>query len=102
YEAEKSEVRFDMFEADFTHEGDRCTFEVLLERLKLDNPTLRPIAEIVHDLDLKDGKFSRPEAPGIERLITGICTVHKDDEARLARGKALFGDLYGSFARRSR
>jgi hypothetical protein len=102
YQPEKREIRFDMFEADFTHEGDRCTFEVLLQRLKLNHPALRPVAEIVHDIDLKDGKFGRPESAGIERLITGICTVHKDDEARLARASAIFEDLHGSFARRSR
>ena len=102
YEPEKREIRFDMFEADFTHEGDRCTFEVLLNRLKLNAPGLRPIGEIVHDIDLKDGKFGRPEAPGIERLITGICTLHKDDEARLARASGIFEDLHGAFARRTR
>ncbi len=102
YQPENQEIRFDMFEAEFTHEGDRCTFEVLVQRLKLNDPALRPIAEIVHDIDLNDGKFGRPETPGIERLITGICTVHKDDEARLARASAIFEDLHGSFARRSR
>jgi hypothetical protein len=102
YQPEKREIRFDMFEADFTHEGDLCTFEVLLQRLTLNHLALRSIAEIVHDIDLKDGKFGRPETPGIERLITGICTAHKDDEARLARASAMFEDLHGSFARRSR
>jgi hypothetical protein len=102
YQAEKREIRFDMFEADFTHEGDRCTFEVMLQRLKLNNPALRAIAEIVHDIDLKDAKFGRPETYGIERLITGICTMHKDDEERLARASAIFDDFHGSFARRTR
>jgi hypothetical protein len=102
YQSEKGELRFDMFEADFTHEGDRCTFEVLLQRLKLSDAALRPIAEIIHDIDLKDAKFGRSETPGIERLITGICTAHKDDEVRLARASAMFDDLYGSFSRRSR
>jgi hypothetical protein len=101
YQAAKREIRFDMFEADFTHEGDRCTLEVMLQRFKLGNQALRAIAEIVHDIDLKDGKFGRPETSGIERLITGICAVHKDDGARLARASALFEDLYGSFARRT-
>ena len=102
YQPENREIRFDMFEAGFTHEGDRCTFEVLLQRLKLNHPALRPIAEIVHDIDLKDGKFGRPETPGLERLITGICTVYKEDEARFARASAIFEDLHGSFARRTR
>jgi hypothetical protein len=102
YQPEKGELRFDMFEAEFTHEGDRCTFEVLLQRLKLTDGALRPIAEVIHDIDLKDGKFGRPETPGIERLVTGICTAHKDDETRLTRASAMFDDLYGSFSRRSR
>jgi hypothetical protein len=102
YKPEKDEIRFDMFEADFTHEGDRCTFEVLLDRLKPDSPALRPIAEIVHDIDLKDGKFGRLETLGIDRLIAGICTLHKDDEERLARAVGLFEDLHGSFARERR
>jgi len=102
YQPENREIRFDMFEADFTHEGDRCTFEVLVQRRKLNDPALRPIAEIVHDIDLKDGKFGRPETPRIERLITGICTVHKEDEARLVRASAILEDLHVSFARRTR
>ena len=102
YQFERGEIGFDMFEAEFTHEGDRCTFEVLLQRFGLSSRALRPIAEIVHDIDLKDDKFGCPETAGIERLITGICTAHKDDEVRLARGRALFDDLHESFARRSR
>lgn len=102
YQHQKGEIAFDMFEAEFTHEGDRCTFEVLLQRFKLDGAALQPIAEIIHDIDLKDGKFGRPETPGIDRLITGICAGHRDDELRLARGSALFDDLCQSFSRKSR
>lgn len=101
YHPEKGEVRFDMFDAEFTHEGDRCTFEVMLQRLKLEHPALRAIAEIVHDIDLKDEKFGRPETSGIEQLITGICALQKDDDARLARASAIFEDLHGSFSRRT-
>jgi hypothetical protein len=100
YRPEKGEIRFDMFDAEFTHEGDRCTFEVLVGRLVPNEPALRPIAEIIHDIDLKDSKFERPEAAGIEALIAGICRAHKDDESRLARGSLLFDDLYASFVRR--
>jgi hypothetical protein len=102
YQPQAREVRFDMFEADFTHEGDHCTFEVLAKRMKLDGTGLRAIGEIVHDIDLKDAKFRRPEAAGIARLIAGICAAHKDDETRLERASALFDDLHESFARRSK
>ena len=77
-----------MFEAEFTHEGDLCTFEVLLRRFGLQDPALRQIGEIVHDIDLKDAKFARPEAVGIDRLIVGIAMRHKGDEARIERGRA--------------
>jgi hypothetical protein len=90
------ELRFDMFDAEFTHEGDQCTFEVLLRRFGLGEPGLRHVAEIVHDIDLKDAKYGREEAAGIGQLVAGIAASHPDDEARLARGTALFDDLYAS------
>jgi hypothetical protein len=62
YVPSPGELRFDMFEAEFTHEGDRCSFEVLLGRAGLTDPALEAIAEIVHDIDLKDSKFGREEA----------------------------------------
>jgi hypothetical protein len=94
------QLRFDMFEAEFTHEGDRCTFEVLLARLDLNDTALTAIAEIVHDIDLKDGKFGREETGGIAHLITGLCMANKDDTLRLVRGAALFDDLYEYFRKR--
>jgi hypothetical protein len=100
YQPQLGEIRFDMYEAEFTHEGDRCTFEVLIEKLGLSDPGLGPIAEIVHDIDLKDAKFAREETPGIDRIIAGIAMANKDDEARLVRGSALFEDLYEYFKRK--
>jgi hypothetical protein len=96
YRPEKYELRFDMFEAEFTHEGDLCTFEVLVQRFGLADPALRELAEIVHDIDVKDTKYGREEAPGIGQLVAGIAAAHADDEARLARGSALFEDLYAA------
>ncbi len=96
YRPEQGELRFDMFEAEFTHEGERCTFEVLVRRFGLDDPALRAIAEIVHDVDVKDAKYGREEAPGIGQLVAGIAAAHAEDEARLARGAALFEDLYAA------
>ncbi len=100
YKPLAGELRFDMFEAEFTHEGDNCSFEVLLQRVGLSDGALTPIAEIVHDIDLKDAKFGRDETTGIERLIAGMAMAHKDDEARLARGAAVFDDLYEYFKRK--
>ncbi len=100
YEPEPGEFRFDMFEAEFTHEGDHCTFEVLVMRFSLDQPGLRAIAEIVHDIDLKDAKFGRQDALGFELLVAGIAMAHKEDEVRLERAAAVLDDLYAYFQRK--
>ncbi len=100
YRPEAGELRFDMFEAEFTHEGDRCTFEVLLQRFALSDPALKQIAEIVHDIDLKDGKFGREDALGLDRLIAGIAMANPDDEKRLAEGSAVFNSLYEYFKKK--
>ena len=92
------ELRFDMFEGEFTHQGDRCTFEVLIGHAGLADAALGAIGEIVHDIDLKDGKYGREEAAGIRTLIAGIASAHNDDDQRLERGGAVFDDLYRSFA----
>lgn len=91
------ELRFDMVGGDFTHEGDRCTFETLLHRTRVGDPALRAVGEIVHDIDVKDGKFGRPEAAGIERVLAGLFRSSAGDDARLKRGFALFEQLYESF-----
>ena len=95
-------LRFDMFDGDFTHEGDECTFEVLRRRFRLADPALRGIAEIVHDIDLKDGKFERPEAAGVALLLTGITARHTDDAARLREGAVLFESLYSALQKKKK
>ena len=97
YAREEGEIRFDMFEAEFTHEGDMCTFEVLARLARGQDLALRSVAEIVHDIDLKDGKFGRPETQGIGNLLAGIVAGLDDDDLRIERGSALFEDLYRYF-----
>ena len=102
YRPQAGELRFDMFEAEFTHEGDKCTFEVLLERGALKDPALRAIAEIIHDIDLKDDKFGRTEVAGIRTLVEGISIATEDDSERIARGTEVFNSLYDYFKKKRR
>jgi hypothetical protein len=97
YRPQPNELRFDMFEAEFTHEGDKCTFEVLGDRAGLKDSALRAIAEIIHDVDLKDNKFGREEAAGIRTLIDGIAATTTSDSERIDRGTVVFNDLYEYF-----
>ena len=98
YTPQPGELRFDMFEGEFTHKGDRCTFEVLIAHTGLTDKALSAIGEIIHDIDLKDGKYGRAEAAGVRSLIAGIAASSSNDEERIARGTVLLDDLYRSFA----
>jgi hypothetical protein len=100
YRAEDDELTFDMYEGTFTHVGDACTFETLVERFGLKEPGLAAIAEIVHDIDVKDGKYARTEAPGVAALIAGIAVVHREDERRIEIGGAMLDALLELFGRR--
>ena len=100
YVPNPGELRFDMFEGEITHEGDRCSFEVLLDRAGLADPALAAIGEIVHDIDLKDGKFGRDETSGIAGLISGIAAANPDDDRRIAEGASVFDNLYRYFRSR--
>jgi len=102
YRPQEGELRFDMFEAEFTHEGDKCTFEVLLERAGLKDSALRAIAEIIHDIDLKDEKFGRTEVAGIRTLLDGIRSSTSNDTRRIERGTEVFNDLYEFFRKKRR
>ena len=93
---------FDLFDGDFTHEGDRCTFEVMTRRLGLQDPAISALAEMVHDIDLKDGRYGRQETEGFRALLTGLVTSILDDARRLEDGARLFDNLYAYFQNKGR
>jgi hypothetical protein len=94
------ELRFDMVGGDFTHEEDRCTFETLIGRVGLPDKGVRAIAEIVHDLDLKDGKYARAEADGVRMMLEGLMARTNNDEERIERALVLFDDLHEALGSR--
>jgi hypothetical protein len=87
---------FDMQGGDFTHVGDLCTFEVLMKSFSIRDKAAGKIAEIVHDLDVKDDKYGNQEAPGVEEILMGIRKTAKSDADALERGMAVFEMLYQS------
>ena len=91
------ELRFDMFEAEFTHEGDLCSFEVLILRTNLKDHALNKIAEIVHDIDLKDKKYGHEETVGFDQLVKGIVSRIDSDEERLQKASDMLDNFYEIF-----
>jgi hypothetical protein len=99
FRARANEVSFDMAEADFTHVDDDCSFETFVRRFRLRDPGLSAIAEVIHDLDVKDARFGRAETPGVGALLEGIAAAHASDEKRIEIGGAMLDALLANFAR---
>ncbi len=89
-------IPYDMFEVEFTHHGDHCTFETLVERFAIDDKHLTAIAEMIHDADLEDDKFHRPECIGIDKVLKGWAKRGLSNDELLAKGFDLFDALYGA------
>jgi hypothetical protein len=95
-------IPFDMFGAEFTHHGEDCTFETMLKRFGLtESKGLRGIAEIVHDIDLKDDKFHRLEAAGLNAIIDGLSNLLRDDRKLLQQTGFVFDGLYALLSKES-
>lgn len=87
-------VPFDMLGAELSHQGDDCTMETFMKRFAIKDPTAWEIARIVHDADLKDGKYGKEEAKGLNLLLKGLTDMHEDDKSLLEEGIRLFECLY--------
>jgi hypothetical protein len=92
-------LRFDMYGGEFTHEGDLCTFEVLLRRFALSEPGLERIAQLVHDIDLKESRYAHAETSGVAASLDAIAEGAVDDPARVAMAGTVFDGLLRRFAR---
>jgi hypothetical protein len=95
-------VPFDMYGTGFGHEGDRCTFETLVARFGITDRAVARLGEVVHDLDLKDGKYAAPETVTMGAAIDGLQLSCGDDHQLLDQGIILFEAMYRSFSQQSR
>ena len=99
---EPGEVGFDMPGGEFTHRGSLCTFETMVRAFGLEDPSLQPMGEIIHEIDLRDGRYGHPETAGIEAVLRGWLLARLSDPELEAHGVALFEGLYADLARRTR
>jgi hypothetical protein len=93
-------IPFDTAGVEFGHQGEDCTFETLVKRLGQRDRRLTHLAEIVHEVDLKDQKFPRDEARGVDLAIRGLLATFKDDQEVLTHGMVLFDGLYTALSDR--
>lgn len=100
-DAARKGVPFDVLGADFGHHGEDCTFETVIKRFGLKDRRVKLIAEIVHEADLHDGKFTRDESTGLDLAISGLAASTPDDHELLERGMAIFDGLYAVLKRKT-
>jgi hypothetical protein len=91
-------VPFDMYDVEFSHRGDRCTFEVLCDRFNIADPAVAQIGRLVHDLDLKQTRNAVPEAAAVGLLIEGLRQAYPRDDELLEHGMVVFEGLYRAFS----
>ena len=100
-DAARKGVPFDVLGADFGHQGEDCTFETVVKRFGIKDRRVKDIAEIVHEADLHDGKFTRNESTGLDLAIAGLAASIADDHELLERGMAIFDGLYAVLKRKT-
>jgi hypothetical protein len=92
-------IPYDMFEVEFSHHGDYCTFETLIQRFGIRDRAVLRLAEVIHDADVEDDKFRRVEGFGIEQIFKGWAKQGLSDQEILAKGFECFDALYAQFKR---
>ena len=90
-------IPFDVFGKEFSHHGDNCTFETLLSAFQIKDKALNEIAQIVHDIDIKDNKFGRIEAAGFDAVVRSLSDSLDNDQKTIDLGFVLLDALYKHF-----
>jgi hypothetical protein len=89
-------IPFDMYQGGFGHRGDDCTFETLEKEFRIRNMKANVIGQMIHDADLFDEKFGRPEGFGIDEVLKGWARRGIPDQKLLSRGMDLIEGLHDS------
>jgi hypothetical protein len=97
----KDAIPFDAPGVELSHQGEDCTFETLVKRTRLRDRRIVRLAEVVHEADLRDGKYAHEEARGIDVAIRALLAASSDDHQVLAQGMTLFEGLYATTSRRA-
>jgi hypothetical protein len=96
---EDDEVAFDMRQGTFRHRGNLCTFEYMVAAFGLAEPSLHLMGEIVHEIDLRDGRYLHPETAVIDTVLKGWLLMGFSDQELEAHGVALFEGIYAAYTR---
>jgi hypothetical protein len=92
-------IPYDMFEVEFSHHGERCTFETLIARFRIRDRVVLKLAELIHDADVEDDKFHQVDGFRVEKIFKGFAKQGLNDQQILSKGFECFDALYAQFKR---
>lgn len=85
---------FDIGGVHYSHRGETCTFDTMLDEFGLDVPALRRLALIVRGADTARPDLV-PEAAGLLAMSLGLSAIEDDDLVQLEKGMHFYDALYG-------
>ena len=90
---ELNAIPYDLPDAEYTHEGEYCTFDYIVKKHKIADPAVRQIAEIVRGADTDRFELA-PQAAGLWAISAGLSYNFKDDHEMLSIGMKIYDALY--------
>jgi hypothetical protein len=91
--AAKTAVPYDVAGVEFTHAGERCSFDAFLEKFHLRDPALDKLATIVRGADTSRLDLA-PQSPGLLAISQGLSLNLRDDHEMLEHGMVMYDALY--------
>ena len=86
-------IPYDLAGAEYTHEGEYCTFDYILKKHDIRDTYLLQIAEIVRGADTNRFELA-PQAAGLWAISAGLSYNYPDDQDMLAIGMRIYDALY--------
>jgi hypothetical protein len=91
---EQNAKSFDAPGADYTHRDGKCSFEVLAEEFRINDPAISLLARIVHGADIPADLGCTPQSPGLLAVADGFAIICPDDHRKLELEFPVYDALY--------
>ena len=89
----RNAIPFDIPRVTFSHRGETCTFDSMIEDFGLSDQALHGLARIVRGADTSHLDMTA-QSPGLHAISLGLGDLIEDDHALLETGLSLYDGLY--------
>jgi hypothetical protein len=86
-------IPYDIPKVEYSHDGEFCTFDIIIKKHNINDPALLQLATIVRGADTDHFDIA-PQAAGLWAISAGLSYNYKDDQEMLKIGMKLYDALY--------